>query len=301
VIYSHSQHDHYGRPRAWSTRRTCARGRVPVSRPAGFMEEVAPRTCSPAPHDPSRRSSSFARTLPGARAARWTPASARDLARHRQLDPAHVSVVEPFETHRLDGVEIGSGHPGHGAPAEMHMFYPELRALNLAETPPQPAQHLPHPRDPRCATPMPGEVPRRGAGNPLRPRRRRGLRPTSLAVWGRAPLEDFLRKAARSVQVPPRQRPPHEPWYRAAEIGSGSRCPGAWRARCTCAATTAPSATTRRRLYQRYLAGTTPIRPASIPAAGAAGAEVRRYMGGDAPRWRGAGGLRARETGSWRR
>jgi alkyl sulfatase BDS1-like metallo-beta-lactamase superfamily hydrolase len=50
------------------------------------------------------------------------------------LIPPTVTIAEPIETHRLDGVEIVFQlTPETEAPAEMHMFYPALRALNLAE------------------------------------------------------------------------------------------------------------------------------------------------------------------------
>jgi alkyl sulfatase BDS1-like metallo-beta-lactamase superfamily hydrolase len=50
------------------------------------------------------------------------------------LIPPTVTIAHPFETHRIDGVEIVFQlAPETEAPAEMHMFYPERRALNLAE------------------------------------------------------------------------------------------------------------------------------------------------------------------------
>jgi alkyl sulfatase BDS1-like metallo-beta-lactamase superfamily hydrolase len=43
-------------------------------------------------------------------------------------------IKEPVETHRIDGIEIVFQlTPETEAPAEMHMFHPGLRALNLAE------------------------------------------------------------------------------------------------------------------------------------------------------------------------
>jgi alkyl sulfatase BDS1-like metallo-beta-lactamase superfamily hydrolase len=49
------------------------------------------------------------------------------------IPPTHI-VSTPIEVHRLDGVEIAFQlAPETEAPAEMHMFYPALRALNLAE------------------------------------------------------------------------------------------------------------------------------------------------------------------------
>jgi alkyl sulfatase BDS1-like metallo-beta-lactamase superfamily hydrolase len=50
------------------------------------------------------------------------------------LIPPTRTVVRPIETHRIDGIEIVFQlTPETEAPAEMHMFYPALRALNLAE------------------------------------------------------------------------------------------------------------------------------------------------------------------------
>ena len=49
------------------------------------------------------------------------------------LIPPTRTIREAIETHRVDGVEIVFQlAPETEAPAEMHMFYPELRALNLA-------------------------------------------------------------------------------------------------------------------------------------------------------------------------
>src|SRR5262249_4049310 len=49
------------------------------------------------------------------------------------IPPTRV-VAAPIETHRIDGVDIVFQlAPETEAPAEMHMFYPARRALNLAE------------------------------------------------------------------------------------------------------------------------------------------------------------------------
>jgi alkyl sulfatase BDS1-like metallo-beta-lactamase superfamily hydrolase len=50
------------------------------------------------------------------------------------LIPPTQVIRQPIETHTIDGVEIVFQlTPDTEAPAEMHMFYPGLRALNLAE------------------------------------------------------------------------------------------------------------------------------------------------------------------------
>jgi alkyl sulfatase BDS1-like metallo-beta-lactamase superfamily hydrolase len=49
------------------------------------------------------------------------------------IPPTRV-IEAAFETHRIDGIEmVFQLAPETEAPAEMHMFYPALRALNLAE------------------------------------------------------------------------------------------------------------------------------------------------------------------------
>jgi alkyl sulfatase BDS1-like metallo-beta-lactamase superfamily hydrolase len=50
------------------------------------------------------------------------------------LIPPTQVIRQPIEAHRIDGVEIVFQlAPDTEAPAEMHMFYPGMRALNLAE------------------------------------------------------------------------------------------------------------------------------------------------------------------------
>ncbi len=50
------------------------------------------------------------------------------------LIPPTRTIRAPIEAHRVDGIEIVfQVTPETEAPAEMHMFYPALRALNLAE------------------------------------------------------------------------------------------------------------------------------------------------------------------------
>ena len=50
------------------------------------------------------------------------------------LIPPTQTIAQPIETHRIDGIEIVFQlAPQTEAPAEMHLFYPQLGALNLAE------------------------------------------------------------------------------------------------------------------------------------------------------------------------
>ena len=50
------------------------------------------------------------------------------------LIPPTVAIEKPIETRRIDGVDIVAGlTPGAEAPAEMIMYYPQFRVLNMAE------------------------------------------------------------------------------------------------------------------------------------------------------------------------
>ena len=85
--------------------------------------------------------------------------------------------------------------PDTEAPAEMHMFYPGLRALNLAENATHNLHNIyPDPRRPGARCQRLGQVPQRGA-RPVRAESRRGVRPASLAGVGqRARVLDYLAK-----------------------------------------------------------------------------------------------------------
>ena len=90
---------------------------------AGRHADAPPR------HVPVRRPAAQGTARPGRCRARQG-----HLARHRHADPADAVIKEPIEAHIIDGVEmVFQLAPDTEAPAEMHMFYPGLRALNLAE------------------------------------------------------------------------------------------------------------------------------------------------------------------------
>ena len=224
-----------------------------------------------------------------------------DLARHRHADPAHPSpITEPFETHRLDGVEIVFQlTPETEAPAEMHMFYPALRALNLAEN----ATHNLHNtypirgaqvRDANAWAKYIDEALARFA-----PGADVVFAQHHWPVWGRARLERLPPQAARPLQVPPRpDRAPHEP-----------RLPGGRDRRAARAAPEPRAHLARARLLRHaepQREGGVPAlsrlvrrqsRQPQSPAAGGAGAEVRRVHGRRRGRaGAGAGGFRARRV-----
>ena len=135
IVYTHSHRDHYGGVRGViSPEDVEARG-VPVIAPEGFTEEAFSESMLAGVAMRRRSLFQFGHTLaPGPMAH---VDSGLGKAAGRGADGFIVPnrlVREPRETHVVDGVEIVFQlTPGTEAPAEMHLFFPGLRALNLAE------------------------------------------------------------------------------------------------------------------------------------------------------------------------
>ena len=135
VIYSHSHTDHYGGVRGVVDERDVSAGKVEVWAPDRFMEEVVAEAVLAGTAMVRRAQFQFGATLPRGPRAQVDAGLGKGLSRGTvTLIPPTRLIREAVETHRVDGVEIVFQlTPETEAPAEMHMFYPELRALNLAE------------------------------------------------------------------------------------------------------------------------------------------------------------------------
>ena len=135
VIYTHSHVDHFGGVRGVVDEAAVQAGDVEVIAPAGFMEEVVSENVLAGTPMIRRAHFQFGATLPKG------PRGQVDAGLGKVTSRGTVTLIPPtrviegaFETHRIDGVEIAFQlAPETEAPAEMHMFYPALRALNLAE------------------------------------------------------------------------------------------------------------------------------------------------------------------------
>ena len=135
VIYSHSHTDHYGGVRGVVNERDVSVGKVEVWAPDRFMEEVVSEAVLAGTAMVRRAQFQFGATLPRGPRAQVDAGLGKGLSRGTvTLIPPTRIIKEAVETHRIDGVEIVFQlTPETEAPAEMHMFYPALRALNLAE------------------------------------------------------------------------------------------------------------------------------------------------------------------------
>jgi alkyl sulfatase BDS1-like metallo-beta-lactamase superfamily hydrolase len=135
VIYSHSHTDHYGGVRGVVDERDVSAGRVQIWAPDRFMQEVVSEAVLAGTAMVRRAQFQFGATLPRGPRGQVDAGLGKATSRGTvTLIPPTRIVREPFETHTIDGIEIVFQlTPEAEAPAEMHMFYPALRALNLAE------------------------------------------------------------------------------------------------------------------------------------------------------------------------
>ncbi|HKA62444.1 MAG TPA: alkyl sulfatase dimerization domain-containing protein [Methylomirabilota bacterium] len=135
IVYTHSHTDHYGGVRGVVDEAEVRAGRVPVIAPEGFLEEIATEAVLAGSAMVRRGQFQFGATLPRGPRGQVDAGLGKVTSRGTvTLIPPTRTIAEPIETHRLDGIEIVFQlAPQTEAPAEMHLFYPQLGALNLAE------------------------------------------------------------------------------------------------------------------------------------------------------------------------
>jgi alkyl sulfatase BDS1-like metallo-beta-lactamase superfamily hydrolase len=135
VIYSHSHVDHYGGVRGVVDETDVRAGRVDVWAPDRFMQEVVSENVIAGTAMVRRAQFQFGATLPKGPRGQVDAGLGKVTSRGTvTLIPPTRLIVERIERHVVDGIEIVFQlTPEAEAPAEMHMFYPALRALNLAE------------------------------------------------------------------------------------------------------------------------------------------------------------------------
>ncbi len=135
VIYSHSHADHFGGVRGVIDGADVAAGKVKVIAPAGFMEEAVGENVIAGNVMTRRILYQVGQLLPkgekgtiDAGLGKVGSAGSFGLIAPTQL------IEKPTETQRIDGVDIVFElTPNAEAPAEMIMYYPQLRVLNMTE------------------------------------------------------------------------------------------------------------------------------------------------------------------------
>ena len=135
VSYTHSHVDHFGSVRGVIDEADVKAGKVPVIAPAGFMEAVSGENVLAGPPMIRRAQFQFGALLPRGPRGQVDAGLGKGVARGTPgLIAPTQSIVQAVEEHTIDGIRIVFQlAPETEAPAEMHMFYPQLHVLNMAE------------------------------------------------------------------------------------------------------------------------------------------------------------------------
>ena len=135
VIYTHSHGDHFGGSAAVVSAADAVSGKVAVVAPAGFMAEAISENIIAGPAMARRADYMFGWLLP--RSPTGHVSSGLGPTRSRgtvTLVPPNDSITATGDMRTIDGVRIEFQlTPGTEAPAEMNLYFPDLRALCMAE------------------------------------------------------------------------------------------------------------------------------------------------------------------------
>jgi alkyl sulfatase BDS1-like metallo-beta-lactamase superfamily hydrolase len=135
VIYSHSHADHFGGVKGVTTEADVEAGRTRIYAPEGFMEHAVAENIIAGNAMSRRAQFQFGPLLaPG-------PRGQVDAGLGKNLSRGTFSLIAPtdsiartMEKRTIDGVEIVFQlTPGTEAPAEMNMYFPAARVLDMAE------------------------------------------------------------------------------------------------------------------------------------------------------------------------
>lgn len=135
VIYTHSHVDHFGGVLGVTSQADVDAGKVAVLAPEGFTAHAVQENVYAGPAMLRRATYMYGSLLPRG------PQEQVGCGLGQIPSSGEVAIIVPTidiretgETHTIDGVEIEfQMAPGTEAPAEMHFYFPQLRALCMAE------------------------------------------------------------------------------------------------------------------------------------------------------------------------
>ena len=142
IIYTHTHADHFGGVKGVVDEADVAAGKIPVIAPHLFMEHAVSENVIAGPCMLRRATYQFGPLLPTG------PRGQVDAGLGKNTSRGTLSLIAPTDLimqtgdrRMLDGLEfIFQMAPNSEAPAEMHMYVPALKTLNMAEN----ATHLFH-------------------------------------------------------------------------------------------------------------------------------------------------------------
>ncbi len=195
VVYSHSHADHFGGVRGVISGEDVAAGKIKVIAPAGFMEEAVSENVIAGNAMSRRALFQFGMLLPRGERGQIDAGLGKTVALGTiTLIPPTQLITKPVETHRIDGVDIVFElTPGAEAPAEMIMYYPQFKVLNMAEIATQNFHNLLPLRGAQVRNPLDwskylgGALHRYGAKSDVL------IAQHNWPVWGSADVQNFLK------------------------------------------------------------------------------------------------------------
>jgi len=135
VIYSHSHLDHFGGVKGVISEADVASGKVRIYAPNNFMDALVKENVVIGNAMMRRAAFQFGPLLPhGEKGQVDAGLGKASVSGSSSLIPPTNMIEKTVETHTIDGVEIVFVNtPDTEAPAEMIMYYPQFRTLNMAE------------------------------------------------------------------------------------------------------------------------------------------------------------------------
>jgi alkyl sulfatase BDS1-like metallo-beta-lactamase superfamily hydrolase len=137
VVYTHSHSDHYGGAKGVTSDADVAARRTRVFAPAGFMDAAVSESVIAGNAMGRRAQYQFGAPLPRGERGNVDAGLGKNDSRGtggRSIIAPTDSIVQPVETHTIDGVSVVFHlAPASEAPAEMHLYFPQLHVLDIAE------------------------------------------------------------------------------------------------------------------------------------------------------------------------
>lgn len=149
VIYSHTHADHFGGVKGIVDDADVQSGKVKIYAPSGFMEHVVSENIFAGTAMSRRALYQFGSLLPRGEKGQVDAGMGKStpVGGTITLIAPTASIKDPYETHRIDGVDVEFQlTPGTEAPSEMNMYLPQLRALCMSENTTQMMHNILTPR-----------------------------------------------------------------------------------------------------------------------------------------------------------
>lgn len=135
VIYTHAHADHFGGVRGLISDADVAAGKVTVIAPDGFMEHATAENVLAGNAMSRRAQYQFGTLLPPGERGLVDAGLGKTVSRGAPglIAPTDL-ITKPTDTRRVDGVDIEFQlAPDSESPAEMHLYFPQFRLLDMAE------------------------------------------------------------------------------------------------------------------------------------------------------------------------